>query len=118
VKSVFAICPKCQKALNADKCVRSLVYRDETAAGGPDYRVGTRKLAEVLASYWRRLDGNADIYLKFDQTDIRYRMVERELGPRKAKELRGLAIYPLKNILSDTAGGTELENRIFAFLTA
>jgi hypothetical protein len=118
VRNGIAICPKCQKALNGEMCVRSLAFRDETKAGGGDYRIETRKLAALLATYWRRLDGNADIYLKFDQSDIRYRMVEREMGPVKAKELRGLSIYPLRNIIFDTANGTELELRMFAFLTA
>lgn len=118
VRNSIAICPACHKAINGEMCVRSLAFRDERAAGGEDYRIETRKLADLLAKYWRRLDGNADVYLKFDKSDIRYRMIEREMGPVKAKELRGLSIYPLRNILSDTAGGTDLGDRMFAFLTA
>lgn len=107
VRHGIAICPKCQRALNAEKLTRGLVGNKTT-----------RQLATELAFFWRKLGGNADVYLKFDRTDIRYRMVEREKGPQKARELKGLSIYPLKNILADTAGGAELENRLFAFLTA
>lgn len=107
VRHGIAICPKCQRAINAEKLTRGLVGNKTS-----------RQLAKELAFFWRKLGGNCDIYLKFDRTDIRYRMVEREKGPQKARELKGLSIYPLRNILADTGGGAELENRIFAFLTA
>lgn len=107
VKAGVAMCPKCGNAINAEKLTRGLVAN-----------FTTRRLAKELAALWRKLNCNADIYCKYDRTDIRYRMVEREKGPRRAKELKGLSIYPLKNILADTAGGADVEGRIFAFLTA
>ena len=116
VTGPFATCPKCKAVISADACVRRLVFRHDKRE---DYRIETKKLAWLLARYWReKLSCNADVYLKFDKTDIRYQAAEKKLGPRKGHELKGLSIYPLKNILADTANGGSLEDRIFAFLTA
>lgn len=117
VTGPYAVCPACHKTLFADNCVRSLVFKDERNEGGTDFRVETRKLADLLAKYWYKLDGNADVYLKFDRTDIRYQMMEKEYGTKRARELKGLAIYPLKNILGDTSNGASLADRIYKFLT-
>lgn len=111
VRGSIAMCPSCKNALSAELCVRGLVY-------GPSNPVMTRDLAKLLAKYWRKLGCNADIYLKYDRTDIRYISMEKEFGTKKARELKGLSIYPLKHILADTAAGAELEDRFFAFLTA
>lgn len=118
VTGPVAICSHCQKAILAELCVRVLVFKDERPTGGQDYRIETRKLAELLAKYWRKLDGNADIYCKFDQSDIQYIAMVKKLGAARARELRGLSIYPLKNLLADTQHGASLEDRIFSYLTA
>jgi hypothetical protein len=81
-------------------------------------KVPTKKLAEHLTDLWRNLDCNADIYCKYDQDDIRYKVMEEKLGAEEAHRLRGLFIYPLKNILKDTSNGASVESRFEAFLKA
>jgi hypothetical protein len=115
VRGSLAICPACTKAINVDLCVRDMVFRQDQTE---DYRITTKKLSELLAKYWYRLDGNSDIYCKYDKNDIRYLAVEKQYGIHKAKQLRGLSIYPLKNIIVDTAHGASLESQIYKFLTA
>ena len=107
VRGIYASCPGCQKVILADKCTRALIAN-----------MTTKTLSGELAKFWRLLNGNADIYCKYDKTDIRYQMFDKKYGPERARQLRGLSIYPLKNIIKDTADGTPIENRIFAFLTA
>lgn len=107
VSGAAAICPKCQKALNRELCARGLVGKKTT-----------KELAENLAAFWYKLDSNADIYCKYDRADIRYVAIEKSMGTAKARQLKGLSIYPLKNLLTDTANGASLSDRIYAFLTA
>jgi hypothetical protein len=107
VKGPFAICPKCERAVSAERCSRFLTGRKTT-----------KTIAAALAKFWHQLEGNADIYLKFDRTDIRYVAIEKSIGSKKARELKGLSIYPLKNIIADTAHGADLVQKFYAFLTA
>lgn len=102
-----AMCPGCQKLINASKLSEFLVAN-----------FSTERLSIELAKIWRQLGGSADIYCKYDRTDIRYIAIEKKYGSAKARELRGKHIYPLRNILVDTSNGASLEKRIFAFLTA
>jgi hypothetical protein len=107
VRQGIAVCPKCQRALNQEGCARGLVGKKTT-----------KELADKLGQLWRQLECNADIYCKYDRTDIRYISVEKTLGSAEARKLKGMSIYPLANLLKDTANGASLEARIFAFLTA
>jgi hypothetical protein len=107
IKGGVAMCPHCQRAINADLLV--------------DGRVGswsTKNLAVVLEQLFRELESNADIYLKYHRLDARYLAMEKAKGPEVAKRLKGMHIYPLKNILRDTAHGASLSGRIHAFLTS
>jgi len=76
----------------------------------------TDVLAEELARIWNLLKGDADLYLKFSPDDIRYQALERKYGGKRARELRGLHIYPLARILKDTGAGASLVDRFKAFL--
>lgn len=107
IKGPFAICPACQKGLVIENATNMRVLR-----------VSTRKLAEELASMFRNLGNNADIYVKYNRDDPHYIAMVKTQGVAKAKRLRGMHIYPLKNILKETAHGASLEDRFFAFLTA
>lgn len=107
VKGPVAICPFCKKAVYAEKCTRGLVGKKTTM-----------DLAKELAKFWLQLESNADIYCKFDRDDVRYLAIEKQMGSQKARELRGLSIYPLRNILADTANGADVVKRFYAFLTA
>jgi hypothetical protein len=75
-------------------------------------------LAKELTKIFHSLGGNADVYLKFHKTDVRYLALERDKGPDVARRLKGLAIYPLRNILKDTAAGADLTSRFKAFITS
>lgn len=107
VKGGVAYCPNCERAVNATRLVNLKIGR-----------VTTQNLAKELADLFRKLGTNADIYLKFHKTDIRYIAMERAKGPDVARRLKGMHIYPLKNILKDTSNGADLGSRIFAFLTS
>jgi hypothetical protein len=107
VRGGVAICPNCQKAIRGDATAERLIAN-----------ISTKKLATELAKFWHQLGCDADIYCKYDPTDIRYQVMVEKLGTKKAKQLRGMHIYTLKSILADTNAGASLENRLFAFLTA
>ncbi len=107
IQSGVAICPNCKMAVNADLLTNMKignVYMDT--------------LAVDLAKTFRSLGSNADIYLKFHKTDVRYLAMLKDKGPDVARRLKGMAIYPLKNIITDTQHGADLVKRFKAFITA
>lgn len=101
------LCPTCNNGILLARAANMRVLR-----------VSTRVLSEELVRIFRSLGGNADIYLKYHNTDIRYVAMERAKGSTVAKRLKGMHIYPLKNILKDTAAGADLANRFYIFLTS
>lgn len=107
IKGPFAICPSCQQAIQMERAANMRVLK-----------VTTRNLADELVKTFRTLGSNADLYLKFHKTDIRYQAMEKAKGPDVARRLKGMHIYPLKNILRDTANGADLAGRFYAFLTS
>jgi len=104
---LMAQCPHCGGVIPADMLT-----------GEKLDNVTTDRLAEILAEEWHRLKGEADIYLKFAPDDIRYQMIARIHGNSVARRIRGLTIYPLANILKETAAGSSLVGRFKAFLRA
>lgn len=107
IRGDVAICPKCGRAVNAELLTNlraGNVYIDT--------------LAKTLAHIFRELNSNADLYLKFHKTDIRYIAMEKAKGPDVARKLKGMLIYPLKNIIKDTENGSDLARRFKAFLMA
>lgn len=107
IRNNIAICPSCQMAIRADKLT-----------GEQFHMITTQNLAFKLEALFHDLKDNCDIYCKYDQTDIRYQACLREKGFEKARYLRGLFIYPLRNILRDCAAGSSLAARFRAFLSA
>lgn len=107
VKGMVAMCPNCHQAIARPLCTEQLIAN-----------FSTRRLAKELVKFWYQLGSNADVYCKYDKDDIHYTAMVQKLGAKRARELRGRHIYPLKNILTDTAAGADLESRFFAFLTA
>lgn len=107
IKGGIAYCPHCEKGVNANLLTNMKIGR-----------VGTKNLADLLEKLFRQLDSNADIYLKYHKTDIRYAAMEQAKGVAVARRLRGMHIYPLKNILKDTAHGASVSGRFLAFLTS
>lgn len=106
IKGGVAYCIKCAKAINAE-------YLTNMKVG----YTSTRFLCTEIAKLFHQLNSNADIYLKFHKSDIRYRAMLKAKGEEVARRLKGMHIYPLKNILKDTSNGAGLENRLFAFVT-
>lgn len=79
------------------------------------YSVPVTDAADILAEWWTRAGGSADVVLKYAPFDIRAKAAKPgEL--RKAKETRAVAIYPLANILKDTNTGATLASRFKALL--
>lgn len=111
----FCVCPKCQK-----------VWKDEQVGGEVFYKLPTSKWALIALKFFVALEHNADIYVK---------SLERTMDLRKATELekernrggevllaarlaRTPFIYPLRNILVDTANGADILGRFYAFLSS
>lgn len=103
----MAFCRNCKRQVNSTKL--GVVYT---------MKKPTKVIAEKCADFFRMLGSNADLYLKFHKTDVRYIAMERVKGPEVASRLKGMHIYPLKNILKDTAYGSDLVDRFYAFLTS
>src|SRR5258708_6811839 len=86
IKNGIAFCQKCNMAINADHLTNmSIGY------------VSSKFLSEELAKLFHRLNANADIYIKYHKTDVRYQAMARAKGPDVAARLKGMHIYPLKN---------------------
>lgn len=102
-----ALCAGCKRQINAAQLTSNFVIK-----------MTIKKLAEETAKLWRKLDGSADIYCKYSREDIRYKIMEQKVGADKARELQGLFIYPLANIIKDTAAGSSIESRFEAFFKA
>lgn len=107
IHSGFAVCPNCQRTVNAELLTNMRIGN-----------VTNQNLAKELVKIFHSLGSNADIYVKYHKTDIHYIAMERDKGPEVAKRLKGMHIYPLKNILKDTAAGADLGKRFFAFLSS
>lgn len=103
----LAHCPNCNQMIKASELTGQYVLR----------AISTMKLAEEIEKVFHMLKDNADIYCKYNPDDIRYQAAMKE-NPERGRRLRGLFIYPLKNILKDTAAGSTLQARFRAFLSA
>lgn len=107
IRGGIAVCPSCQRMVNAELLTNMKIGK-----------ITTKDLSVVIEKIFRGLGHNADIYLKYDQQDIRVLAMERQKGRNVARRLKGMHIYPLRNILKDTANGASLAPRILAFLTS
>jgi hypothetical protein len=104
----LALCLKCQRTINSDNLTGQLPFWGTT-----------QELAAFCARYFRVfMEGGADIYCKYHPTDIRYKAMEEAKGLEMARRLRGMFIYPYKNIIKDTMAGASLESRFGAFFSA
>lgn len=103
----IALCPRCQRGLNTDHLTGQLPFWGTT-----------QELAQFVSRYFHVFEKNgADIYCKYHPTDIRYKAMETK-SLEMARRLRGMFIYPYKNILKDTVAGASLEGRFRAFFNA
>lgn len=103
----LAFCRNCKRQVLATKL--GVVYT---------MRKSTKAIAEKCAALFNILGADADLYLKFHRTDVRYAAMEKAKGPQIATRLKGMHIYTLKSILKDTANGADLTGRFLAFLSS
>jgi hypothetical protein len=106
------VCPDCQT-----------VWKGEQVIGEIFYKLDNRKWAEVLLRHYVHLGHNADIYCKYPLEDLRIASEAEQnkqlFGEKLTKARRRKTyIYPLKNLIQDTAAGADLLERFHAFLTA
>jgi len=109
----FLVCPRCKKVWQGDQ-----VYGEIFG------RWSNRAWAEQVLKLFLRLDHNADIYLKYPKSDLRVaaslEQQKQLMGEQlqRVRREREQYIYPLANIIKDTAAGADLLGRFHAFLTA
>jgi len=134
---MHVICNHCNRELFLDPSAkRSHVDSVKDRGLNPEgikripYVVGERlanltppKLAELLETTWRKLEGDADIYLKYSPYEIRYD--PKHDSDNKAidnlnqiRVQRQPLIYPLKNIIKDLHAGADLRKRLLAMITS
>lgn len=131
------VCPTCERECFLDVVTKKGVIADAKKQktdpekfaqlpviyGEKIFKLSPGKLAALIEKIWRDLACNADLYLKFHPEDIRYDPIHQDgqagkiLGNARSK--RGApVIYPLKNILKDTAAGASVQKRFLACITA
>jgi hypothetical protein len=127
---VFA-CPKCKKLVLPEhtmsgyfSCVHCGEAGDtEFLSEGSMANLSLEKWADLILTYWHKVGGDADLYLK------RYKRRMRDVSkdPNFDKALKGimlaksqkeLVIYPLKNLMKDNLSGADMRKRVLAFLRA
>jgi hypothetical protein len=107
IRGPAALCPGCKNLINVSQMTGQLPFYGSV-----------QDLSELVTILFHKLKDNADIYCKYDRTDIRYKMQETKNGVEEAHKLRGLLIYPLYRILADTASGSSIEGRFKALFLA
>lgn len=107
----FLVCPKCTTVWNG-KDVWGQVIGRHTA----------QQWAVLIEQYYRRLDMNCDIVIKYHKEDIRAASVGLLAGDKLEKvrsaPKRLKRIYLLEAIMKDTSAGPSLYDRILAFVRA
>jgi hypothetical protein len=100
-------------------CPHCLLPHKSTEVGDSVFfRLTADKAATALETWWRKLNCDADIYMKYAPYDVRVKLMQDAFGVRKARELKGMTIYPLENILKDTANGASVHSRFRALILA
>jgi hypothetical protein len=107
------VCSKCAK-----------VSKDKDAIGEIFLRLTTQNWAMVLYKWFRIMEFNSDIYMKRPRRDVRQAATleqARQHGGEKllaTRATREVSIYPLYNIIKDTAAGADIPTRLKAFLAS
>lgn len=100
------------------------VWASDETIGERFFKLTEQNWAYAILQLFQKLEMNADIYLKYHPTDVRYKasmeMARNRGGEEiaKARKNRGLHIYPLKNIITDTKNGANLYRKIRTFINA
>jgi hypothetical protein len=105
------VCPRCHSVWDGKQVIGQYLAR-----------LPIQKWAEVICKYYRQLDMNCDVVVKYHKNDIRAAMrarhIQDSLGVLRAPAKRLKRIYTLGNLLRDTSAGSALYDRILAFLKA
>jgi len=105
------MCPKCQT-----------VWKGEQVIGQYIARLTAQGWAQVLCDYYRRLDMNCDVVIKYHKNDIRSASRQRHSADSlhlvRSAQKRLKRIYTLANIMRDTSAGSSLYDRMIAFVKA
>jgi hypothetical protein len=133
-----AVCPHCQRECFLDPESRAMHIKKLKNTGQPLngidmlplivgeklMKVPAMRIAEFMTHIWHQLECDADIYLKYHPSDIRFNLNDPD-GKLKvidtldnARTKRGLMIYPLKNILKDVSAGADVTKRFLSMITA
>lgn len=107
LRTGMAACPHCKHIIASEQMTSTILFN-----------LTTDSLVERLVKWFDKLEGNADIYVKYHPTDIRYQALVDAHGLDKGRMLRGLTIYPLKNIIKDTSNGSTTASRFKALLSS
>lgn len=107
----FLVCPACSK-----------VWKGKDVWGQVIGRHTAKDWAVLIEKYYRRLDMNCDVVIKYHKNDIRgaasARFAGESLGIARSSAKRLKRIYLLSSIMADMAGGSALYDRILAFVKA
>ena len=90
LRTGMAACPHCKRIISSEQMTSTLLFN-----------LTTDDLVDRTVKWFDQLEGDADIYVKYHPTDIRYQALIDAHGLDKGRMLRGLTIYPLKNIIKD-----------------
>lgn len=107
IRGGLAFCKSCDSMINSENLTSTLLVH-----------LTTTRLAALVTDIFRKLESNADVYVKYHPTDIRAQLLEDASKLDQGRMLRGLTIYPLANIIKDTMNGASLENRFKALFSA
>jgi len=103
----YVICPGCGVRWDTEHIADSLYYV-----------LPVEVASTVIAEWFRKLDSDCDLYLKYRPEDVRAKMMAQTYGLAEAIRNKGLLIYPLRNIMRELAAGATLESRIKAVMLA
>jgi len=107
----FLVCPGCNSVWNG-KDVFGQVFGRNTA----------KQWAELICTYYRKLDMNCDVVIKYHRSDIRNaarsKNAEDNLLTVRSGAKRLKRIYTMAALMQDTSAGSELYDRILAFVRA
>ena len=108
----FLVCPHCHN-----------VWKGKDVYGQIISRLTAKGWATLIEKYYRKLDMNCDIAIKYPQMDLRKAAsagirVEDTLRQARSPEKRLVRIYTLRAMLQDMSAGSGLYDRILAFVRA
>lgn len=107
----FLVCPGCNSVWNGKDVYGQIIGRHVA-----------KDWADLIERYYRRLDMNCDIVIKYHKSDIRSaaraRHAQDTLSVVRSGQKRLKRIYTMGAIMRDTSAGSALYDRILAFVRA